>query len=79
MFVSEEMKMYPCSFMAKDHKGIPIETDNMQAYWQNGKAFKQIRNAFNPSSCSNCIQTSLCLGGCPIWPSINLCPKPAQR
>lgn len=78
MFVSENMEMYPCSFMTKDHKGTPIAGDNMHEYWREGEAFKRIRGTLSSAGCSSCQQRSLCLGGCPIWPEINLCPAPIE-
>jgi radical SAM protein with 4Fe4S-binding SPASM domain len=74
MFISEDMKMYPCSFMTKDFEGILVTEDNIHTYWQNGREFKQIRETLGSPRCPSCTHRSLCLGGCPIWPEINLCP-----
>ena len=75
MFISEDMKMYPCSFMVEaGYKGTPIVGDNMADFWQNGDSFKSIRGSLASGGCSGCQKASLCLGGCPLFPEINLCP-----
>ncbi|MBD2296842.1 SPASM domain-containing protein [Anabaena sphaerica FACHB-251] len=75
MFISEDMKMYPCSFMVEaGYEGTPIVGDNMADFWQNGNPFKAIRNKLASGGCSGCQKASLCLGGCPLFPEINLCP-----
>jgi radical SAM protein with 4Fe4S-binding SPASM domain len=75
MFISEDMKMYPCSFMVEaGHDGTPITEDNMQDFWQNADTLKHFRHQSTPSNCSSCDNAGLCLGGCPVFPEINLCP-----
>jgi radical SAM protein with 4Fe4S-binding SPASM domain len=75
MFISEDMKMYPCSFMVEAcYEGIPIVGNNMQDFWQNGEPSKRIRNKLGSGGCSGCQSANLCLGGCPLFPEINLCP-----
>jgi radical SAM protein with 4Fe4S-binding SPASM domain len=73
MFISEDMRMYPCSFMEADHEGIPIEGDNMVEVWQNGHLFVEMRNKLAGGRSSKCTYAHLCLGGCPIFSEINLC------
>lgn len=79
MFISEDMEMHPCSFMTKDFKGTPIVDDNMHEFWLKGQAFKNIRHTLGTSGCSDCKTKDLCLGGCPIWPEINLCDDVRSR
>jgi radical SAM protein with 4Fe4S-binding SPASM domain len=73
MFISEDLKMYPCSFMAAAYGGTSLEEDNMLEVWRTGSLFVQIRNRLADSSCQGCRYVSLCLGGCPIFEEINLC------
>ncbi|OUL23048.1 radical SAM/SPASM domain-containing protein [Nostoc sp. RF31YmG] len=76
MFVSEDMKMYPCSFMVEaGYEGVPIVESNMKDFWQNGEPFQRIRNQLGSGGCVGCQKASLCLGGCPLFPEINLCPE----
>lgn len=76
MFVSEDMKMYPCSFMVEaGYEGVPLVDDiGMRDFWLNGEPSKKIRNKLSSGGCSGCKTASLCLGGCPLFPEINLCP-----
>ena len=73
MFISEDMKMYPCSFMAIDYEGIKITEDNILAEWRNSQLFRKIRDKITNNSCRNCKHTNICLGGCPIFKEISLC------
>jgi len=74
MFVSEDMRMYPCSFMAEaSYKGIPIVADNMQYSWRNSELFSMVRSRLALNKCNGCSSANLCLGGCPVFHEINLC------
>ena len=73
MFVSEDMQMYPCSFMVEDSKGIPVEGGNMLQAWQTGEVFADIRHRLSRDRCGGCDHAHLCMGGCPIFEEINLC------
>lgn len=74
MFVSEDMKMYPCSFIAgAGYEGIPVVADNIQDSWRYGKLFSEIRSSLALNGCDGCSNAKLCLGGCPVFREINLC------
>lgn len=73
MFVSEEMNMYPCSFLVADHEGVPFTNDNMLEAWRTGELFKQTRGRLLASRCRMCVDANVCLGGCPVFRDINLC------
>ncbi len=74
LFVSENMKMYPCSFMAgAAYDGLPISGDNMRDIWRNGETFKRIREKLGAGGCRDCEHSDLCLGGCPLFEEINFC------
>jgi radical SAM protein with 4Fe4S-binding SPASM domain len=76
MFVSEDMKMYPCSFMVEaGYEGIPINAENMQEFWKNSEPFVKIRKQHASGGCGSCKTKSLCLSGCPLFPEINLCAE----
>jgi radical SAM protein with 4Fe4S-binding SPASM domain len=80
MFVSEDMKMYPCSFMVEaGYDGTPIIGNNMFDFWKDGKPFTNIRGKLASGGCSGCQHKNLCLGGCPLFPEINLCPEEGER
>jgi radical SAM protein with 4Fe4S-binding SPASM domain len=73
MFVSEELMMYPCSFMVEKFRGVPVTENNILETWRHDKLFCEMRSRSLPIKCSACAKRHLCLGGCPILPDINLC------
>ena len=75
MFVSEDMKAYPCSFMESLHTGIPLTNANLLEIWQNGLSFRETRESLKTPKCRGCSLQHVCRGGCPILPKINLCKK----
>jgi len=76
MFISEDLKMYPCSFMVEaGYESIPLTENNMKDCWQDSPVFRQIRKKLSPNGgCSSCNTSDLCLNGCALFPQINLCP-----
>jgi len=74
-YISEEMKMYPCSFMIERMDGALITEDNIQTIWKKNKAFIKMREQIKDNSCENCQFYSICRGGCPIYPEINMCSR----
>lgn len=73
MYISEDMKMYPCSFMVEKINGIPIANNNMLNIWQDSNIFTEMRHRKPTGACLNCIQYDNCRMGCPVLPEINLC------
>ena len=73
MFVSEEMRAYPCSFMADLCEGHLVTTTNLQEIWQQGNLFVEMRRSLSPSRCGRCNVATHCMSGCPLFPEINIC------
>ncbi len=73
MFVSEDMRMYPCSFMVGDEHGIAVDPDNMLHVWRDSALFVAIRERLAAGPCPGCERGTTCLGGCPLFAEINLC------
>ncbi|MCK9591229.1 MAG: radical SAM protein [Methanoregula sp.] len=73
MFISEDMKAYPCSFMIHENRGYDLKKHRIIDVWKKGKEFKNIRERKWNNKCNNCSKKQICLGGCPNWNSINLC------
>ena len=73
MYISEDNRMYPCSFMINHMEGIPITEDNMQMVWRNHASFTGFRRRFGKHNCRDCEVYAVCLGGCPVFPEINIC------
>lgn len=72
-FISEEMKMYPCSFMESISDGVDLFKYNIIDAWINNSIFKNIRKKIEKTRCINCEYNNSCYGGCPIFKDINLC------
>ena len=82
MFISEDMEMYPCSFMESLCEGVPVTEDNMLTAWRGAKPFQVIRGKLLAGRCPDCTHSSVCMGGCPVFEEINLCrtdPREARR
>lgn len=71
-FISEDLKMYPCSFMAGFSDGINLKKEKIINAWSNAKIFQNTRRTLSINSCS-CDKHETCLGGCPIFSTINFC------
>lgn len=72
-FISEDMKMYPCSFMANTDLYGNLHTSSLIDIWQNNFAFVNHRNKILNNNCRTCKQKHLCNGGCVFMPEINQC------
>jgi radical SAM protein with 4Fe4S-binding SPASM domain len=73
MFISETLHMYPCSFMESTHRGTSIHESRIAEEWRNGRLFTGIRSTLRSGRCPECRFAGICLGGCPVFPQINVC------
>jgi radical SAM protein with 4Fe4S-binding SPASM domain len=73
MYISEDMLMYPCSFMENITEGIPVENDNILDVWKYSSLFCSFREALLAGNCPECPHRRICLGGCPVFKDIRLC------
>lgn len=74
MYVSEDMKMYPCSFMVNVIEGVPITEENIRVTWRSHVSFTRIRELLRTNNCMKCFVYGTCFGGCPVFKEINMCP-----
>jgi radical SAM protein with 4Fe4S-binding SPASM domain len=74
-FISEDLKMYPCSFMANTEMYGDLRKDKLINIWQKSEVFTSFRNEMLNNSCKECINEYLCHGGCHYLPVINCCRK----
>lgn len=72
-FISEDLKMYPCSFMVGTDMFGDLRTHTMLDIWQSNTAVMDFRDRIKNNSCAECKFESLCKGGCRFLPEINLC------
>lgn len=73
MYVSDTMRVYPCSFMETFCEGTVLNEENMLDIWLEDPVFQHVRNILKQPRCKNCTCIEICKGGCPIYPDINLC------
>lgn len=72
-FISEDMKMYPCSFMVGTNMYGDLLKDNLKEIWQKSQAFCGYRVKVLNHNCDGCLHDDLCRGGCLFLPEINMC------
>lgn len=72
-FISEDLKMYPCSFMINTEMYGDLQENSIKDIWQRDKSFVEFRNRIKNNNCTNCKFRNLCNGGCMFMPEINLC------
>ena len=72
-YISEDLKMYPCSFMMEYYKGEDLRKTPFIDIWNNSNSFQETRKSLNSSLCNNCDQQKNCLNGCPFLREIELC------
>ncbi|OGW41167.1 MAG: radical SAM/SPASM domain-containing protein [Nitrospirae bacterium RBG_13_39_12] len=78
-FVSEQLKMYPCSFMINMVEGVDLIKTSMSEAWQTGEPFVEMRIKLANNNCQGCKSVENCLGGCPLFSDINLCNAEAEH
>lgn len=72
-FISEDMKMYPCSFMVETEQYGDLKKESLIDIWQKHSAFVKQREAIRNNSCAGCVHQSMCKGGCMFIPDLNQC------
>jgi radical SAM protein with 4Fe4S-binding SPASM domain len=71
-FISEDLKMYPCSFMVGSDTFGNLRKESMKEIWTENKAFIEQRKQYGgDTACMNCSMKSICQGGCRFLPEIN--------
>ena len=72
-FISEDLKMYPCSFMVETNNYGDLAHNSMLDIWQNNDAFNLFRKKIKYEICPDCKFCYECKGGCNFINEINLC------
>ena len=72
-FVSEDMRMYPCSFMANTEQYGDLRKERLLDIWQNHSAFVRHRETVRHKRCVGCMYQLVCKGGCVFMSEINQC------
>lgn len=72
-FISEDMKMYPCSFMIEKGWCGDLRRFSLIDIWQKNECFYKFRDNILPGRCSGCQHSDVCKGGCRLFEEINFC------
>lgn len=72
-FISEDMKMYPCSFMVDKGYYGDLRKESLINIWKYNEFFKKFRDDSQPDRCKHCDKYSICKGGCRLYDEINFC------
>ena len=70
-YIDSELNMTPCSFDVKQKYSQSLINSTIEEVW-NSEEFSNFRNKAL-TSCSSCKYKSVCIGGCQLFDSINLC------
>jgi len=74
LFVSENMKVYPCSFQNGIVEGDSLSDGlTLKDIWLNSENVESFRNYFNSNRCSGCSSQKLCMNGCPLFDELVVC------
>ena len=74
MYISADMKAFPCSFANQTDTGIDIKSSSIKAAWDKFEYFRERLS----NSCLGCSKREYCMGGCPLLSSITLCNRPER-
>lgn len=75
-YIGPDMMLSPCSFDVNRRWLVDLHKQTIEEGWYS-KAFEDFREHLSSirPECKSCTHHELCLGGCPIEPSIVLCDK----
>lgn len=72
-FISEDLKMYPCSFMINTDFYGDLKKNAISEIWKENRFFIEHRDKILNNECRSCSLENDCKGGCTFMNSINLC------
>lgn len=74
LYVSEDMRVYPCSFQGGLAEGDLLNEDqSLQDIWLNSKNMASFRDYFSSGRCGGCTHRSTCMNGCPLFDDLVVC------
>ncbi len=74
MYVSEDLKVYPCSFQGGLAKGNQLDDDTtLLDIWTKSQNMKSFRSYFSSKRCGGCSHRSTCMNGCPLFEELVVC------
>lgn len=76
-YVTPDLQLLPCSFDQTQRWSVSLHNRSLQSAWRSPQ-FDDFRHQLE-AACPQCARRELCLGGCPIEPSVTLCESKKER
>jgi len=74
MYVSEDLKVYPCSFQSGLDDGDQLDDKtSLLDIWTRSPNMDAFRRYFSSDRCGGCNHKSTCMNGCPIFDQLVVC------
>ena len=74
MYVSEDLKVYPCSFQSGLAEGDQLEDQTtLLDIWTKSENMGAFRSYFSSDRCGGCGHRSTCMNGCPLFDDLVVC------
>ncbi|MFG1295589.1 radical SAM/SPASM domain-containing protein [Xanthobacter variabilis] len=74
LYVSEDMKVYPCSFQSGLVEGDTLNADtSLLDIWHGSENVRSFRRYFASNRCGGCSHRPSCMNGCPLFDQLVVC------
>lgn len=74
LYVSEDLKVYPCSFQSGLVEGDQLSGDtSLLDIWHNSENVRSFRRYFASDRCGGCSHKKTCMNGCPLFDQLVVC------
>ncbi len=74
LYVSEDLKVFPCSFQSGLVEGDKLSDEtSLLDIWQTSENVRSFRSYFASSRCGGCLHKKNCMNGCPIFDQLVVC------
>lgn len=74
MYVSEDLKVYPCSFHSGFAEGDQLDNQTtLLDIWTKSLNMEAFRSYFSSDRCGACSHRSACMNGCPLFDELAVC------
>jgi len=74
MYISEDLRVYPCSFQSGLAAGDSFNNESsLLDIWTKSQNMQAFRNYFSSERCGPCGHKSTCMNGCPLFDEVVVC------